>query len=176
MGLIVLLAVSVSLDTLGIGVAYAASGIRVPFVTRVVIGCVVGILTMAAVAAGRTLGRVIPDFVLRLTGGVILAILGGRMLWNALGENKTADYDRDHSNTLEPWEGVVLGFVMALDSVCAALGIAGHSLALIFPVMTAVSSSLFFSLGSRLSGNLRKINGFGGVFLILLGVLRFYSG
>ncbi len=176
MGLIVLLAVSVSLDTLGIGMAYAVSDIRVPFATRMVIGGEVGILTLAAVAAGRTLGHVIPDFVLRLIGSVILAILGSRMLWNALGENKTVDYDRDHSHTLEPWEGVVLGFIMALDSVCAALGIAGHSLALLFPVMTAVSSILFFSLGSRLSGNLRKINGLGGVLLILLGVLRFYSG
>lgn len=176
MGLIVLLAVSVSLDTLGIGMAYAISGIRVPFATRAVIGAVVGGLTLAAVAVGQTLGHRIPDMVIRFAGSAILMVLGSRMLWNALGENKTADYDRDHSHTLEPWEGVVLGVTMALDSVSAALGLAGYGVsAFAFPVLAAIASSLFFSLGSRFSGNLRKINGLGGVLLIFLGLLRFCS-
>ena len=52
MGLILLLAVSVSLDTLGIGMAYAVSGIRIPWNTRLLIALLNGILTFCAVAGG----------------------------------------------------------------------------------------------------------------------------
>ena len=175
MGLVVLIAISVSLDTLGIGMAYAMSGIRIPWSTKLVIAVLNGVLTMAAVFLGEQLGTLIPDFWFRMTGSIILIFLGSRTLWNALGENRTADYDKDSSHILEPWEGLVLGFTLALDSVSAGLGIAGSgSAAYLFPLLTAFAGAGFLTIGEKLLCNLRRLNGVGGSILIILGLFRLF--
>ena len=177
MGLILLLAVSVSLDTLGIGMAYAVSGIRIPWNTRLLIALLNGILTFCAVAAGGRLEAFVPQRLFQIGGAAILIFLGGRTLWNALGENKTADYDRDASHVLEPWEGIALGLTLALDSASAGIGITGKSWVVwTFPVLTALTGITFLTAGGKIRCNLRRVNGAGGVILILLGLLRFVCG
>lgn len=175
MGLVVLIAFSVSLDTLGIGMAYAMSGIRIPWSTKLVIAVLNGALTMAAVLLGEQLGALVSDFWFQIAGSVILIFLGSRTLWNALGENKTADYDKDASHILEPWEGVILGMTLALDSVSAGLGIAGcGNAAYLFPMLTAFAGVGFLTIGGRILCNLRRLNGIGGSILIILGLFRLF--
>ncbi len=177
MGLILLLAVSVSLDVLGIGVAYAVSGIRIPWNTRIVISGINTVLTLGFILAGQKLGMLIPEYWFRASGGGILVILGSRTLWNALGDNATVDYDRDDSHTLEPLEGIVLGLTLALDGACAGLGICDMgAAACLFPLLTGSASLAFLSLGARVSCNLRRLNGVAGAVLIILGVIRFFYG
>lgn len=177
MGIILLLAVSVSLDVLGISVAYALSGIRIPWNTRIVISAINMILNFAVILLGTKLNLLISEFWLRLAGAGILVTLGSRTLWNALGENVTADYDRDASCSLEPYEGILLGVTLALDCVCAALGICDMgAVAWLFPVMTGGASLLFLSVGSKIHCNLRRLNGLAGGVLIILGAARFFCG
>lgn len=175
MGLVVLIAISVSLDTLGIGMAYAMSGIRIPWSTKLVMAILNGVLTMCAVLLGERLGTLVPEVWFRVTGSVILIVLGGRTLWNALGDNKTADYDKDSSHILEPWEGSVLGLTLALDSISAGLGIAGCGMAAyLFPVLTALAGAIFLTIGGRIVCNLRRLNGIGGGILVILGLFRLF--
>lgn len=49
MKLMILLAAGVSLDTWGIGVSYAVSGIKIPVSSKVVIGCINLCMTLMAV-------------------------------------------------------------------------------------------------------------------------------
>ena len=177
MGLILLLALSVSLDVLGIGVAYAVSGIRTPWNTRLVISVINMFLTFGFILLGQNLGMMIPGIWFQIAGGGILLLLGARTLWNALGENKTADYDRDDSHTLDPYEGIMLGLTLALDGACAGLGICDMGAAAwLFPVLTGSASLAFLSMGARISCNLRRLNGVAGAVLIILGVVRFFYG
>ena len=177
MGLIVLLAISVSLDTFGVGMAYAMSGVKIPWNTRLIISAVNLVFTAAAVFASHSLNGRIPGFWFRLAGGGILLFIGARTLWNALGENRTKDYDKDESSSIEPAESIMLSLSLTMDSVCAGLGIGGNSLwEYLFPVMTAAANLIFFSLGSLSCCNLRKINGFAGCILIILGLFRFVCG
>ena len=172
-----LLAVSVSLDVLGIGVAYAVSGIRIPWNTRIVISVINMLLTLGFILMGQKLGMLIPEYWVRAVGGGILVFLGSRTLWNALGENATADYDRDDSHTLEPLEGIVLGLTLALDGACAGLGICDMgAAACLFPVLTGSASLVFLSAGAKISCNLRRLNGVAGAVLVTLGVIRFFYG
>ena len=108
MGVIILLAISLSLDTLGIGMAYAMSGIRIPWSTKMVIAALNALLTAAAVFAGGKLGERLPVTWCSALGGGVLLFLGIRMLRSALGEDRTSHYDRDDSHVLEPWEGIAL--------------------------------------------------------------------
>lgn len=177
MGMIILLAVSVSLDVLGIGVAYTLSGIRIPWGTRVVITIINVALTFGAVYAGQRLGTMIPEFWFRLVGGAVLAALGGKTLWNAMDGNATADYDRDDSHTLDPFEGTLLGVTLALDAMCAGLGIREPgAAAYTFPLLTGSANIICLSIGDRICCNLRRLNTIAGIILIILGVIRFLYG
>jgi len=177
MELIFLLAISVSLDTLGIGMAYAMSGVRIPISTKFVIAVISGLLTAVAVALGQHLGVLLPDALFRLLGSGVLLFLGIKTLWNALGENVTVDYDKDGSRVLEPWEGIVLGVTLTLDSVSAGLGIRQNSSALFwFPIFTAMASVTFLTMGSKICCNLRRMNGIAGMVLVILAFFRFLFG
>lgn len=59
MGAIILLALSVSLDSLSTGMAYAISGIRIPWTTKLMMAVLNGCLTFSAVLAGSYLGQII---------------------------------------------------------------------------------------------------------------------
>lgn len=171
--LLIVLAISVSLDTLGIAMAYRMAGIRIPCHSRLLIAGVNGVLTLVAVLLGRLLANQIPEWLFQILGAVILIILGVKTLWNALGENKTTDYDKDNSHTIELWEGCAIGVVFALDSVSAALGIATKQMGLyLFPLCTTVLCYTFLSLGACCTYDLRRFNGLSGVVLIVLGFLR----
>lgn len=177
MGVIILLAISLSLDTLGIGMAYAMSGIRIPWSTKLVIAALNALLTAAAVFAGGKLGERLPVAWCSALGGGVLLFLGIRMLRSALGEDRASHYDRDDSHVLEPWEGIALGLTLALDSASAGIGITGKSWVVwTFPVLTALTGITFLTAGGKIRCNLRRVNGAGGVILILLGLLRFVCG
>lgn len=68
----ILLAAGVSLDTWGIGVSYAVSGIKIPVSSKVVIGCINLCMTLMAVFMGQWLGRWIPvQWINRIAGGTL---------------------------------------------------------------------------------------------------------
>lgn len=173
--LVLLLAISVSLDTLGIGMAYAMAGIRIPNRTRLLVAFLNGGLTGLAVFLGEQCLTEVPDLWFQLLGGSILIVLGVKTLWNALGDNKTAQYDRDNSRSIDLKEGCVLGLVLALDSVSAAFGIVGQGKwVILFPLCTAVLCGFFLRVGGKYTYNVRRLNGVSGVLLIVLGLFRLY--
>lgn len=177
MGAIILLAVSVSLDSLSTGMAYATSGIRIPWNTKLMIAVLNGALTLVAVVAGGYLGRVIPDVWFHLIGGGVLLVLGGRTLWDVWKNRTAKDYDQDGSKVLEPWEGLVIGLTMALDSMSAGFGIVECGVfRYSFPVLTSFASVIFLTIGNYFTINVRCVSGLGGFILIGLGLLRcFYA-
>lgn len=171
--IVVLLAVSVSLDTFGVSMAYGMAGIVIPRRTRFLIAFLNGILTFFAIWMGRLLCAGIPTLVFQILGACILTTLGIKTLWNALGDNKTADYDKDASRIIDLREGCVVGVVFALDSVSAALGILNlDKVVYLFPVCTAILCYVFLLPSGKHLYNLRRLNGLSGVLLIVFGLLR----
>lgn len=172
---VLLLALSVSLDTLGIGMAYAMAGIRIPGKTRVLVAVINGVLTGMALELGKQCLNCVPEMWFQLTGGSILLILGIKTFWNALGDNKAAQYDKDNSRSIDLREGCVLGLALALDSVSAAFGIVGQgSKTMLFPVCTAFLCGFFLWVGERHCYNIRRFNGVSGVILIMFGLFRIF--
>lgn len=177
MGVIFLLAVSVSLDSLCTGMAYAASGIRIPWSTRFMTAGIGGVLTLAAVVAGDYAADWIPAFWFGMAGGCVLILPGSRMLLDAWKKREIPDYDRDGSHVLEPWEGVVISLSMALDSMSAGFGITECGFArYLFPVFTAGAGVCFLTVGNFCRINTRFIKAAGGSALICLGLFRFFYG
>lgn len=171
--IVALLAVSVSLDTLGVAMAYGMSGIVIPLRTRIWISFINGALTALAIWLGQMLCSNIPAFVFQIVGAVILIGLGIKTLWNALGDNTIADYDKNASRVIELREGCLIGVILAMDSVSAALGIMNlGNVVYSLPICVAVLCYVFLLLGGKCTYNLRRLNGISAVILIVLGLFR----
>ena len=157
MFVVCLLALSVSLDTLGIGMAYAMSGICIPKRIRLFIALLNGVLTAVALFAGSTCLAGLPEPCFRLIGGGILILLG----------------DKDNSRSIDIKEGSALGSALALDSVSAALSLVGQGTIIwLFPVCTAFLCGAFLWIGGQRIYHVRRLNGISGILLILLGLFR----
>lgn len=71
-----LLAVSVSIDALGVGFSFGMRGIKIGWVSKLVIGAFSVLYALLAVTLGGLLVRVLPPFVARLAGAGILCLMG----------------------------------------------------------------------------------------------------
>lgn len=173
--IVILLALCVSFDTLGVAMAYRMAGIHIPNQTRCLIAFLNGALTFTSIWLGRLLCPQIPAVVFRSVSAAILIVLGIKTLWNALGENKTTDYDRDDSRIIDLCEGCTIGVVFAFDSISAVFGILNLGKEIyFFPFATALFCFVFLFVGGLHFYNLRKLNGISGLILIVFGVLRLF--
>ena len=154
MFVVCLLALSVSLDTLGIGMAYAMSGICIPKRIRLFIALLNGVLTAVALFAGSTW-------------------LGAKTCIRVLQNKGEVQYDKDNSRSIDIKEGSALGSALALDSVSAALSLVGQGTIIwLFPVCTAFLCGAFLWIGGQRIYHVRRLNGISGILLILLGLFR----
>ena len=173
MFVVCLLAVSVSLDTLGIGMAYAMSGICIPKRIRLFIALLNGVLTAVALLAGSTCLAGLPEPCFRLVGGGILILLGTKTCVRVLQNKGEVQYDKDNSRSIDIKEGSALGSALALDSVSAALSLVGQGTVIwLFPVCTAFLCGAFLWIGGQRIYHVRRLNGISGILLILLGLFR----
>ena len=144
MFVVCLLALSVSLDTLGIGMAYAMSGICIPKRIRLFIALLNGVLTAVALFVGSTCLAGLPEPYFRLVGGGILILLGAKTCIRVLQNKGEVQYDKDNSRSIDIKEGSALGSALALDSVSAALSLVGQGTVIwLFPVCTAFLCGAF---------------------------------
>lgn len=176
MGVICLLALSVSLDTLGIGMAYAMKGVSIPWKTKYLIGIINMVFTALAVGFGYPLSHWIPSRWFRYVSGILLMVIGAKTVICVWQKKDTRDYDRDDSHSLDPMEGIALALSMSLDSMCAGLGLCGQSAGIYcFPVLTGFLSVIFLWVGTRFWFRIRaEANLLSGGILILLGFFRFF--
>lgn len=173
MVVICLLALSVSLDTLGIGMAYAMSGIFIPKRIRVFIALLNGALTAIALFLGSTCLAGLPEPCFRVVGGGVLMILGIKTCVRVLKNKGEVQYDRDNSRSIDVKEGSALGTALATDSVSAALSLVGQGRIIwLFPICTAVLCGAFLWIGGCRLYHVRILNGISGIVLIFLGLFR----
>lgn len=82
-----LLAISLSLDALGVGLAYGLRRIKIPLIPKIFI-CIFSILySGAALAIGKSLLAILPPYVSKLVGIVILSLMGICIVIQALLKN-----------------------------------------------------------------------------------------
>ena len=158
MFVVCLLALSVSLDTLGIGMAYAMSGICIPKRIRLFIALLNGVLTAVALFVGSTCLAGLPEPCFRLVGGGILILLGAKTCIRVLQNKGEVQYDKDNSRSIDIKEGSALGSALALDSVSAALSLVGQGTIIwLFPVCTAFLCGAFLWIGGQRIYHVRRL-------------------
>ena len=90
---VMLLSVSLSMDSLFLGLAYGIKQTKIPLPSKLMI-CLFSILyAIAAILIGSSISTFLPKEAAKIIGGAILAIVGIMMLINAFKQNKAVTSD-----------------------------------------------------------------------------------
>ena len=166
------LALSVSIDSLGIGLTYGIKKIKITFISNVIIFLISFCLTCGSIFIGHYISIIFsPSF---------LMLLGGYNIYKTFHSPPT-NYDIDDSNYIDSKEALFLGLALSADTVCVGLGsgIIGSG-NIILPILVACFQLFFLNCGSTISKviveriNISE-NGlsiFSSIILILIGILK----
>lgn len=170
---IILLGLSVSIDSWAVGAAYNADDIRIPWLTKFIVALISALTSLAAVLLGNGLGKYIDTMYIQVAGGLVLSLIGIKSLWGVAIHREEKNYDTDASKTIEPIEGVVLGGVLASDSFCAALSLSamGRS-AYLFPGVVGILTYVFLLLADKKVRCIGCCDYLAGGTLVVLGLFQ----
>lgn len=84
----ILLAISLSMDALGIGVSYGLRGKKVPLLPKVIISLISLAFTAAAIGIGNIIVLFLPDQLAKLIGSGMLGVLGVVIIIQALSKKE----------------------------------------------------------------------------------------
>lgn len=155
---IIILAVSLSLDALAVGISYGIRRIRIPLFPKIVICFFSMAYSGASLALGSTISRFLPHAISKYAGVGILGAMGIWVIIQALlngHENKKNPFegDLDGSGVIDPAEALLLGFALSIDAIGVGIGsgMAGMR-SLLIPAAVGVFQLVFLYSGSLIGG------------------------
>lgn len=176
----VLLALALSIDSLGAGLSYGLQKIILPWYGILIICCCSGTILAVSMSVGNLLQQFIPASVVQLIGAVLLVGLGVGMLGKSVKDMALEEDDEtlfqwsihrlgimiqilkephradlDSSGMISTKEALWLGLALSLDSFGAGIGMAfmGYS-PFWTSLCTAMSACLFLCIGLYLGGHI----------------------
>lgn len=199
-----IMALGLSVDSLGVGVVYGLKGIRVPAGSRLIIAAVSALVFGASMLVGGVVTALISIRAARLIGAGVLVAAGITVIMKSWTEDSRAEErtllrlrvrplgliiqilrepsaaDQDRSGHISPHEALALGLALAVDSIGVGFGasLAGMRSPLV-PLAVGLACYLMLRLGAWIGKRYSwKFNGrlsfVPGVFLVLLGVSRMF--
>lgn len=178
---ILVISVSLSIDALGIGIAYKLRGVKIGAGAKTVIGLMSCFIMYLSIIAGKQMSRVIPSDVLAIVGTAILVLMGVIYIRNSLFSDEEAAYDLDQSKKIDFFEAVILGAALSADSISAGIAIVAVGLkGRWIPIIVGVMQVVFLSMGSFLLSKFlisKEINSkvcgvVSGLLLIIIAIAR----
>lgn len=172
----ILLAVTVSIDALGIGIAYSLKGVKIPFVAKGIIFLISFVLAYISIITGNHFTNFFPPIFAKTLGVVILLAIG---IYTVLSDPFT--YDVDKSEKIDPKEALLMGFALSIDSIGVGISsaVAGFSSS-ILPIAISTCQFIFLYLGEGIGVHISKRNRIksrfwtiisGGI-IVLIAILR----
>ena len=175
-----LLALSSSIDSLGIGITYGIKNTKISIFSQIILFIISIIVTTISVMLGSVLKNFLSDIISKFIGSGILIILGIFIIIQT--KDKSSSFDFNHSNIIDPSEAIALGIALSLDSLCIGIGgsVFGLNISM-FPILVAFLQLLFLNLGNYSGRRLIKVLNIpsviwsilSGGLLILIGIVKF---
>ena len=146
-----ILAISSSIDSLGIGVTYGIKDKKISFSSTIILFIISLLVSFISVFLGKILLDFLPEFITELIGCFILFIIGFFVIVKSFFEKKSGnqnDFDFNNSNLIDPKESVFLGFALSLDNFCIGISssLIGSSY-ILFPILISVFQFMFLRVG-----------------------------
>ncbi len=174
-----LLALSSSIDSLGIGITYGIKNTKINIFSQIILFIISVFVTTLSIMLGSILKNFLSDMISKIIGSGILILLGIIIIFQT--EEKSGSFDFNHSNIIDPSEAIALGITLSLDSLCIGIGgsIFGLKISL-FPLLVAIMQLLFLNLGNYFGRKLIRylhvssgiLSAISGVLLILIGIIK----
>ena len=172
----ILLAFSVSVDSLGIGITYGIRNAKIKFLSRCVLFVKSIFFTYCSLTIGGFIKSLLSELVTRIISSGILVIIGILVIFDPI------PFDLDKSKAIDIKEALLLGTALSMDSICVGIGssIGGYS-ASYFPLLVAVFQLIFMFIGIFIGKKIIKSssipdkvwNIISGGIMILFGVIKF---
>ena len=200
-----LLAISVSIDSLGIGITYGLRNTKIPFVSKIILFTISVIITGISLLIGNIIVQFLPINIAVLIGSVLLVLMGIFIIYQAFNLNENKVYkkekkvyqffinflgitiqiirnpissDLDKSKIIDYKEALYLGFALSIDSVC--IGITSSIIGLssfVFPFIIAIFQIAFLTFGKFLGEKLHNINNLpDNIWNIIAGIILIIIG
>lgn len=188
----ILLAISSSIDSLGIGVTYGIKNTKISKLSKITLFVISLITTYISIFFGNIIQYILPNSFTNFLGCFILICMGIYICFQASKKEKDSrnvfnspiSSDLNHSKIIEPQEALILAIALSLDSFC--IGISGSMADInlsLFPFLVSAFQLIFLSLGSYLGINIRNFcklpsniwSIISGLLLIFIGFLRFIA-
>ncbi len=181
------LAISSSIDSLGIGVTYGIKNKKISFWSTIILFIISLLVSFVSVFSGKILLNFLPKYITELIGCFILFCIGFFVIVKAIFEKKSGnknDFDFNNSNLIDPKEAVFLGLALSLDNF--GIGISSSLISasyILFPILISIFQFIFLSLGIIIGKKVSKFIGFSdficsilsGILLVLIGFLQFFA-
>lgn len=164
------LALSLSLDALGVGLSYGLRQIRFPLLSRILLAAETAILLYFFLQMGTLLTQLFPPMLAELCGIGFLFGFGLFLCVQSFCKHpksgsffsfvrKPSACDTNHSAVLEPKEALLLGLVLSVDACGVGIGAGAASLTVsLLPVLAALLQTAFLALGSLLGKRFLQSN------------------
>ena len=176
----ILLSISSSIDSLGIGITYGLKKIKLFKIAKIILFAVSIIVTFFSGFISFILKNTLSTNVCEFIGSVILLCMGIFIIIQT--NDKELSFDFDNSNDISYKEALLLGFALSLDSFC--IGICGSAMGIniyFFSILVAILQYIFLSIGNYLGIHLVKFqkipqstwSKISGILLILIGLIKF---
>ena len=183
---IILLAISVSIDALGIGLTYGMKNTKISTIANIILFCISFSFVSISLYVGDILEKMIPLSYCTILGNIILICMGSFIIFQATNKKKhlkkykvnkekklsfiiksfgitiniiknPISSDLDNSKLIDSKEAFFLSLALSLDSFCIGIGSKIMGISsALFPLLVACFQLCFLKLGSFIGFNLNS--------------------
>ncbi len=194
----ILLAVSLSMDALGIGISYGLRRVRVATLPKVIISLISLIFTVLAIGIGNVIALILPEPLAKLIGSAMMVVLGVIIIVQALSERNSSENKKNPTPKTWSWtikslgvsikitrapvaddinkapainvkESLYLGVALSIDSFGAGISSAVAGVnSFLVPILVGLCQFVFLSLGLYCGSKLTAIQKLNSNFFMLL--------
>ena len=184
----IILALSVSIDSFGIGITYGIKNTRISYMGKVVLFVISFSISILAIWFGDVIKNIFSDFVTKLMGNIILIAMGGFICFQAIHKKEIkhkinkkdekvyhffidflgitikiiknpSSSDLDSSNSIDSKEALFLGVALSLDCFCIGMGGSMIGVSpLLFPLFISIFQLVFLNMGYILGKKLYQLS------------------
>jgi putative sporulation protein ytaF len=197
---IILLALSVSIDSLGIGITYGLRKTSISTPAKFILFIISFAFVCISVTLGYFLISILPNNIIKTVSVILLCLMGFLIIYEAMNTTEKKEYkshqiflkplgitiqiiknpissDLNNSKIIEKNEAVYLAFALSLDSICVGITSSSFGMySLLFPILVPLFQFLFLNVGIALGKKIILYNTSIKKWNILSGILLIIIG
>lgn len=201
-----ILALSVSIDALGIGITYGLKNTVIPNISKLILFIISVLITSFSIYLGNFFNTIFPSYFTNYIGSILLLFMGLWVIYQSLSKDKKLpkkqiipttyqfiikslgitiqilrnpiSSDLDNSKKIDKKEAIYLAIALSIDSICVGIcsSVIGFS-SISFPFLVAIFQLFFLSIGGFLGKKITNISNIPeNIWNVLSGILLICIG